>query len=68
MTLPYTVESGTYVISVTFPDAQSYTLQATPQGAQFTSDTECANFNLTQTGAQTVSGTLSATPERCWRR
>jgi len=68
VTLPYTVDSGTYAISVTFPDAQSYSLVATPQGAQATNDTECANFTLTQTGAQTVSGSLSATPDRCWRR
>ena len=68
VTHPYTVDSGTYQIDASFPTSQSYALTATPQGAQFTDDTECGTFTLTQTGAQTVSGSLSATPERCWRR
>jgi type IV pilus assembly protein PilE len=68
VTIPFTVPSGTYVVSVNFPDAQSYALTATPQGTQATQDAECANFTLTQTGAQNVTGTLNATPQRCWRR
>jgi type IV pilus assembly protein PilE len=68
VTHPFTVPSGTYSIDVTFPTPQSYTLVATPQGPQSTDDAECAIFSLTETGAQTVTGSLSATPERCWRR
>jgi type IV pilus assembly protein PilE len=67
--LPFTVPSGTYVIShFGARAAQTFTIRATPQALQSTSDTECAIFQLTQTGAQSVTGTLSATPERCWRR
>ena len=68
VTLPFTVPSGAYVISATVRTPQAYTLLATAQGPQAADDAECANFSLTETGAQTVSGTLTATPERCWRR
>ncbi|MEO8019283.1 MAG: type IV pilin protein [Pseudomonadota bacterium] len=68
VTVPFTVPSGTYVVSASVRTPQAYTLLATPQGAQSTGDAECAVFSLTETGAQTVSGSLSATPERCWRR
>ena len=68
VTLPFTVPSGTYVISASVRTPQAYTLLATPQGAQSTDDAECAIFSLTETGAQTVTGSLTATPERCWRR
>ena len=66
---PVTVASGTYVISHSGARAaQTFTIIATPQGTQATIDTECAIFQVTQTGAQTVTGTLTATPDRCWRR
>jgi len=68
VTLPFTVQSGTYTISASVLTPQAYTLLATPQGTQATSDAECNVFSLTQTGAQTVDGSLSATPEKCWRR
>jgi type IV pilus assembly protein PilE len=69
VTFPFTVASGTYVIShFGARQPQAFTIRATPQNLQATNDTECAIFQLTQTGAQTVTGTLSATPERCWRR
>jgi type IV pilus assembly protein PilE len=68
VTLPFTVPSGAYVVSASVRTAQAYTLLATPQGAQASDDGECATFSLTETGAQTVSGSLTATPERCWRR
>lgn len=66
VTLPFTEATGNYTISgVVTPT--TYTLTATPQGGQ-ASDTECANLVINQAGQQTVSGTMSATPERCWRR
>jgi len=66
---PITTEAGTYVITHSGARAaQTYTLIATPQGGQATGDGECAVFQLTNTGAQTVTGTASATPQRCWRR
>ena len=68
VTFPITVASGNYVITAPVREPQAYTLEAAPQGAQATGDAECAIFSLTETGAQTVNGSLSATPERCWRR
>jgi type IV pilus assembly protein PilE len=67
VTFPFTVASGTYVIShVGTRSPQAYLIRATPQGAQATADTECGAFNLNQLGAQTITGTgLAAT---CWRR
>ncbi len=69
VTLPMTVANGNYVIdagAVADP-ATMYTLTATPLGAQL-ADTQCATFQLTNAGVQTVTGTWSATPEQCWRR
>jgi type IV pilus assembly protein PilE len=68
VTLPFTVQSGTYAISASVLKPQQYTLLATPQGTQANDDAECKVFSLTETGAQTVNGSLSATPEKCWRR
>jgi type IV pilus assembly protein PilE len=70
VTLPFTVPSGFYVIDALggAPGAQTFTLTATPQGTQAADDAQCAVFSLTQSGVQTVSGTLTATPEQCWRR
>jgi type IV pilus assembly protein PilE len=67
VTIPYTVSGGNYIVSVTNLTASTYTLVATPQGGQ-AADTKCRNFRLTQSGVQTVTGTLSGTPQDCWRR
>ena len=67
VTLPFTVSGGKYVVSQTALNAQAYTIIATPQGVQ-ADDLQCAVFQLTETGAQTVTGTYSGTPEVCWRR
>jgi type IV pilus assembly protein PilE len=64
--LPFIEPAGNYRISGVLT-ADAYTLTATPQGTQV-ADTQCANFVVTQAGVQTVSGTLSATPQMCWRR
>ena len=66
VTLPITTQDGTYRISGV-RTATSYTLTATPQGAQAT-DTQCANFTLTQNGARAVTGTYSSTPNECWQK
>lgn len=58
------VQSQAYTISYASPDGASYTLTATAQGGQ-TAD-KCGNFTLTNTGAQGVSGTLTAT--ECWSK
>jgi type IV pilus assembly protein PilE len=67
VTLPFTVPSGTYVISHVGARAQStYSLRAAPQGAQATGDAECGSFNLNQLNQQTISGTGVAA--KCWKR
>jgi type IV pilus assembly protein PilE len=69
VTLPFTVPSGHYVIDAAggAVAAQTFTLTATPQGAQATDDPDCAVFSLSQTGVQGVVGaTLPALD--CWRR
>lgn len=67
---PFTVPSGFYVIDAAggAPEPQRYTITATPQGTQAGEDTQCGAFSLNQAGVQTVSGTLSAQPQECWRR
>lgn len=62
-----TTPNGRYSVAATARAAMTFTLQATPQAAQ-ASDTECMNFTLNETGLRGVSGTASATPERCWNR
>lgn len=42
----------------------TYTLTATPQGAQATKDTKCKNLTLTETGLKGISGT--GTVADCW--
>ncbi|MDT8403756.1 type IV pilin protein [Sulfuriflexus sp.] len=44
--------------------ASTYTLTATPQGAQATKDTKCKNLTLTETGLKGKSGT--GTVAECW--
>ncbi len=62
----YNTPAGTYQITVT-RNAQTYTIAAAPQAGQ-ANDTGCASFGLTDTGLQSVTGTLSTTPEQCWRK
>jgi len=64
---------GHYNITMATVDASgatpsSYTVTATPVGSQLTNDTECANFVSNQDNTQTVSGSLSGSPEQCWQR
>ena len=60
---PITVGSGYYQVSVTTPDSQSYSITATPLGAQL-NDTTCASLSVNQLGAQTSTGT--GTAATCW--
>lgn len=46
------------------PTASTYTIEATPAGAQ-TSDTQCATLSINHLGVKTVSGT--GTVAECWR-
>jgi type IV pilus assembly protein PilE len=53
---------GDYRVTGTI-GAAAFTLTAAPQGGQ-TSDAECMNFTLTETGIRGISG--SGNRERCW--
>lgn len=60
---PMSVGTGLYKVTITItagPPA-TFSLVAAPQGPQ-TNDTDCGSYTLTQTGAQTVSGTGT----NCW--
>ena len=47
--------------------ASAYAYTATAVGPQL-ADTSCLNLGINQTGAKTVSGTYSATPNDCYTR
>ena len=47
------------------PTATTFALIATALGNQ-TGDAQCMNFTLNESGLRGVSGSASATPERCW--
>lgn len=56
-----------YTIKVVIPDAQDYTLTATPALPPQTGDTQCWTFTLVSTGVQTAvnsGGTLNT--QTCW--
>ncbi|MEM9372847.1 MAG: type IV pilin protein [Planctomycetota bacterium] len=59
-------ENGHYQLTATVLTANTYTLQAAPQGPQASKDTKCANFTLAQTGARTNSGSSSNADAECW--
>jgi len=55
----YTITAGTLA-------QNTYTLTATPVGAQLTGDTQCGTLTLNQAGVRTKSG--SGTVANCWSR
>ncbi|MFN3296235.1 type IV pilin protein [Caldimonas sp.] len=55
----------TFGFAANQPTATTYTLQAQPQGAQATADTQCGTLTLTHTGAKGITG--SANVAACWR-
>lgn len=52
-----------YVFSVTAPTASTYTVTATPKGAQLSRDTACGALSIDQAGTKSASGTMGAA---CW--
>jgi type IV pilus assembly protein PilE len=66
--LPETVESGRYQIRIANLTATTFQLRAVPLGAQAEDDTQCATFTINQANDRDVTGTLSASPEDCWKR
>jgi type IV pilus assembly protein PilE len=65
--LPETVESGRYEIRIANLTATTFQLRAVPLGPQ-AGDEQCAILTLDQANQRDVTGTLSATPEQCWKR
>jgi type IV pilus assembly protein PilE len=65
--IPVASTEGHYQITAPTRTALAFTLTATPQGTQ-AEDTKCANFTLSSTNLRGVSGSESATPQRCWGR
>lgn len=65
-----TSPDGYYTIDVTAASTATYTIVATPTTDQI--DPLCANFVLSQTTAsgivESVTGSASAAPDRCWGR
>jgi type IV pilus assembly protein PilE len=58
-----TTPNGTYSVAATARAATTFTLQATPQGAQAT-DARCMNFTINEAGTRAISG--SGTVAQCW--
>ncbi len=56
-------QGGFYTVTVTIPDAATYTLLADPQGPQV-EDEKCGSLGLTNTGVRSESGTSDL--EHCW--
>ncbi|MHB1543708.1 MAG: type IV pilin protein [Gammaproteobacteria bacterium] len=59
-----TSANGYYAVTATSSSPQTYTLTATPEGAQ-TRDTNCASFTLNSLGQKGVTGTDTET--HCWQ-
>lgn len=59
-----TSDEGYYTLSITSPSATSYTLTATPAGAQ-TSDTSCGDLTLTHLNVKGC-GATDCEVQRCW--
>jgi len=56
-----------YIVTFTMPDDQDYTLTAVPAGAPQSSDSQCARFTLSSTGAQTAQdNNANNTTKPCW--
>ena len=57
--------SARYTIAIASVGQRTFSLTATPQGAQASADTGCATLAVNQTGTRGVSGT--DTVANCWR-
>lgn len=56
-----------YTVSLASSNATSFTITAVPiAGKPQARDTQCATLQINQLGTRTASGSLSATPGKCW--
>jgi|DewCreStandDraft_4_1066084.scaffolds.fasta_scaffold155768_2 type IV pilus assembly protein PilE len=65
MTFPANTPSGNYRVTVV-RDAATFTLTATPLGAQAADDPQCATLTLNDRGVRGSTGTGNA--QQCWGR
>lgn len=49
------------------PTATTYSIEAVPQGAQATKDTDCQTLRISQAGTKTITGAV-ANLDKCWNR
>ena len=56
---------GWYILSIQAQSAGAYTLLATPQGAQATTDTQCVNLSINSIGQKGFSG-ATGNLQQCW--
>jgi type IV pilus assembly protein PilE len=61
---PFSTSEGFYSVVINNRSTMTFTLTATPQGAQ-TRDTRCGNFAVNHLGQHTATGTLG---NGCWDR
>jgi len=57
--------AANYTIALAASAQRTFSVTATPQGAQASADGECATLSLTQAGTRAISGT--GTVAKCWR-
>ena len=61
--------AGSYTLAFqSAPTAAAYSVQATPVGRQLAKDTSCLTLRIDQTGAKSVTGSSSATPNDCFTK
>lgn len=63
-TTPPTTVAGSYTIATAAPTALTFTVTATPAGAQVTNDAKCGTLTIDQNGTKSASGSGGAAA--CW--
>ena len=68
--IPFATTSpdGYYTISISSATATTYVIVADPDETAGQIDPECGNLIINESGDESVTGTASATPDRCWKR
>lgn len=64
-TFPQASPQRFYTVAISNLTATTYTLTATPQGAQ-ADDSDCAQIQINQANVKTASNTGGAANEECW--
>lgn len=57
---------GYYTITIAVPSASTYTVNAVPLAAPQTSDAECTQFSIDNSGKQSATGSGSTPTQTCW--